>query len=419
MENVPQPIPWTYLKMVAFRLLATYILIYVGASGWELTGLPNPLESLIKWVGRTLLHINTRMDTRDTGSGDTSYMYVLTFVQIVLALIASIIWTVADNKRNNYNKLLYWVTAIVRYYLAFFLLVYGYSKFNHGQFPAPDLDRLLETYGESSPMGLAWSFLGFSSAYGIFMGFFESLGGALMLFRRTTVFGACIATTVTANVVAINFCYDVPVKLFSSHLLLLCLFILLTEGKRLLDFFLFNKPIKPADLTPIFTSKKWLRARIVLKSVFIPLITLAPLALIIYEQAEYGDEPKSALYGIYYVQDFVRNNDTLPAVATDSSRWDKLVMEYEGSATVFNMARQKKYANLKIDTAQKTITIYTYKDSAKKNYTLSYTKTGGFLTLQGVYKGDSLYVSMQRLDDKKILLTHRGFHWINEYPFNR
>jgi hypothetical protein len=42
-----------------------------------------------------------------------------------------------------------------------------------------------------------------------------------LLFRKTKTFGSLVCITVLMNIVAMNFCYDVPVKLFSSNLLLM------------------------------------------------------------------------------------------------------------------------------------------------------------------------------------------------------
>jgi hypothetical protein len=250
------------------------------------------------------------------------------------------------------------------------------------------------------------------------MGVFESLGGVLMLFRRTTLLGACIATTVTTNIVLINFCYDVPVKLFSSHLLLMCIFVIAVGGKRLLDFFLFNKPVPPEVLSPVFHSRKWKITRIVVKIFFILFVTVFPIVLIINENAEYGDEAKPALYGIYAVQEFIRNNDTIPPLTTDSTRWDKLLIEYEGSAVLYTMTGQKKFVALETDTALKILTMYSYNDTAHK-YTLSYTFADSTLMVNGLWKQDTVSIRMHLYDEKKLLLVNRGFHWINEYPFNR
>ncbi len=33
--------------------------------------------------------------------------------------------------------------------------------------------------------------------------------------------------------------------------------------------------------------------------------------------------------------------------------------------------------------------------------------------------GEAIQTKLRRIDDKSFLLTSRGFHWINEYPFKR
>jgi hypothetical protein len=72
-------------------------------------------------------------------------------------------------------------------------------------------------------MGLAWAFLGFSKGYILFMGLAEICAG-LLLFRRTMTFGAIITLMTAMNVMAVNYFYDVPVKILSTHLVLMTLF---------------------------------------------------------------------------------------------------------------------------------------------------------------------------------------------------
>ncbi|HVS63755.1 MAG TPA: hypothetical protein VMT85_09690 [Thermoanaerobaculia bacterium] len=83
------------------------------------------------------------------------------------------------------------------------------------------LERLSQTIGESSPMGLLWNMMGYSRLYNLFSGGVDVLGGVLLLFRRTATLGALVAIGAMANVVLLNFAYDVPVKLYSMHLLLM------------------------------------------------------------------------------------------------------------------------------------------------------------------------------------------------------
>lgn len=52
--------------------------------------------------------------------------------------------------------------------------------------------------------------------------------------------------------------------------------------------------------------------------------------------------------------------------------------------------------------------------------TMSYTlPDANHLTLEGVFDGAKLRIELERLDADKTLLRSRGFHWINEAPYNR
>ena len=414
---------WGTIHKIWFRFVSAYIVIYIFPfpanllleSGWgKLGGLFFPL---IDWVGHNVLQMTQAIHAEPNGSGDTSYNYVQLFIFLVLAALTAIIWSLADRKRPNYKKMRYWVRVLVRYYLACYLLIYGFGKFNNGQFPAPSLSRLIQPYGRSSPMGLAWTFLGFSKAYGVFMGFSECIGGVLMLFRRTALFGACIATTVVMNIVMINFCYDVCVKLFSSHLLLFCLFVLCTEGSRFLNLFIFNKAVPPVDLSPVFQRPAWKITRILLKIIFLGAIVGMSLYDSVQQTGTRSDV-KPPMYGLYDVQVFVQDHDTIPPLPTESARWHKFSVMDPKYAAIRFMDEDDGFVVFQPDTVHKTVIMYPYKDSTTK-YQLTYQQEGDVLELYGKFHNYYLYVKMKRSDEKNLLLINRGFHWINEMPFSK
>ena len=76
-------------------------------------------------------------------------------------------------------------------------------------------------------MGLVWTYVGQSKAFSAFVGWSEVICGLLLLFRKTTLAGALLSLVVMGNVVVINMCYDVPVKLYSSMLELMALYLTL------------------------------------------------------------------------------------------------------------------------------------------------------------------------------------------------
>src|SRR5579863_6336567 len=171
------------------------------------------LNSFFFWTGSHVFHLEM-VPSHLTGSGDTSLNWSEMLTYATVAIIGGAIWSAFARAKNS-PHLSEVLRIVVRYALGFTLLGYGVAKVIPTQFSTPSLNRLAEHVGEMSPMGMLWTFMGSSAPYTIFSGVLETTGGLLLLFRRTTALGALIASAVLANIVALNFCYDVPVKLFS------------------------------------------------------------------------------------------------------------------------------------------------------------------------------------------------------------
>jgi hypothetical protein len=76
------------------------------------------------------------------------------------------------------------------------MIGYGAAKVISSQFPPPTLDRLMQPYGDSSPMGLLWTFMGASEPYTMFVGFAEMISGILLFPRKTSTLGALMSVGV-------------------------------------------------------------------------------------------------------------------------------------------------------------------------------------------------------------------------------
>ncbi|HET9225635.1 MAG TPA: hypothetical protein VFR31_03145, partial [Thermoanaerobaculia bacterium] len=202
-------------------------------------------QAVVPWVGEHLLGMQIRF--RASGSGDSTYSYVLLLCFLILALTATVIWTLLDRRRTDYARLHEWLRVYVRFALAAAMIVYGAYKIIPSQFGTPFPSELLQPIGESSPMRLLWTFIGASASYTIFTGAAELLGGLLLIARRTTLFGALVCIGVMSNVVMLNLSYDVPVKLYSSHLLLMAVFLAVPDLKRLASLFVWNRRVPPVE----------------------------------------------------------------------------------------------------------------------------------------------------------------------------
>ncbi|HXB96140.1 MAG TPA: DoxX family protein [Puia sp.] len=426
-------IGWSLPKQVAFRFFFIFFLLYMffnpngvipfseTISSWYLQA----FHTLIPWIGKHILHLASPITIFTNGSGDTTYDYVTLLFIFVLALAGCAIWSGFDRHHHAYPKLYYWLTFCLRYYVAITMLSYGLYKVIKLQFPFPGLASLLEPYGRSSPMGLAWNFMGYSDGYNYFAGFAEITAGVLLLFRRTMVPGALLAFVVCANIMAMNYCFDIPVKLLSTMLVLMSLYLLSDNFSTIAGFLFMRRQtaLKPAP-SPAFRKKTVRILAVIGKSLFIAFVLVTSTIQLMEARTSYGDAaPHISLRGIYDVRTFIRNKETLPALTTDTFRWKQLVID--GSPTYSYASirgindSSRGYFSLKMDTVHHTMTLSSYRDTSDKYSFIYRLPKNDSLILSGAVKKDSLEIRLKLFDWKDFLLVRRGFHWINEYPMNR
>lgn len=406
---------WSSYKKIIFRFSFVFILLFIlifnNGSLPLLSYLNKPFVNLMHaftpWFSKNILHYPYDYTIFSNGSGDTSYDWITLLILGLIALIGTLIWSLIDNKKSSYNSGYYWLTVFIRYYIAFMLINYGAIKLAHAQMPPPGLTKLMQPLGEFSPMGLAWNFFGFSKGYNIFMGIVEILAG-LLLFRKTVVLGALITMATSINIMAINYFYDVPVKMVSTTLLLLSLFLLLPNINSLTKLFVKGKSTQLLQLRrPIF-HKVWKKHAVsICKFLLIFLFVSVQIFSTFNRQkliAQYFT--KSPLYGIYQITSKTENRISIP------NEWSFIVFEYEGNAMVRDNFYYPQYVGVGLDTAEKKITL--------NNYTFDYKlMENGELILKVKVKDQIEEIMLTKRDPKAFELLNREFNWIQEYPYNR
>jgi hypothetical protein len=421
---------WSLIEKVSFRFIFVFFLLFIivennGAFPFFdlIMTLPNEgLHLIIVWAGKNILRLPYEIKYFTYGSGDTTYDYVLLLSCAVTAILSTIVWSLLDRKSVGYTKLYYWLTVIVRFYVGLMLISYGLVKVFKLQFPSPYLSRLMQPYGDSSPMGLAWTFLGFSKGYNYFMGLAE-LAAGLLLFRRTMTFGALITLVTTANVMAVNYFYDVPVKIVSTALFILTLFLLSRDLQRIALFFFSGEAVSLPVINNPYSKNKIIKiTRIALKIIVIGYVVIFGSIESYNSLKEYGDDtPKPKMYGIYNIDKFIYKNDTVPPLTTHDIRWKKLAINSATGARIYHMNDSVSRCFLSMDTIKKTL-ILKWAGDTTKQYSFGYHQSDLMnFTFKGKLMSDSLTIYLTKVKSKPedFLLKARGFHWINETPFNR
>ncbi len=419
---------WPAPLRVAFRVVFVYVGLYLLREWLFLVpglekvgaGYSAASQSIELWVGRHFAGITGPIDvhTLGTGSGDTVLAYLSLLWQSAAACAATLIWTIFAH-RTEYGRLHQWLRVYVRYALGGVMLGYGFAKvFFPGQFAPPTLDRLMEPFGHASPMGLLWTFMGASHAYTTFTGAVECAGGLLLFTQQTTLLGAVVIAAAMGNVAMLNFSYDVPVKLYSIHLFLLAVLLIVPDARRLARVFVTNRAAEPAQRRQPFAHAWTRRATYAAKWILVVALLWSNIGPRLSAMRR-PPSARSPRYGIWEVESFVANGEPSPPTRMDPKQWRRVIFSESGTLNVQTLDDATTRYRTKEDKVKHTFELSTIYSPYDK-IVLSYRDLAdGQLVLEGLYGGEMLVVTLHRVPLPSFLLNNRGFHWISEYPYNR
>src|SRR5216684_2461225 len=342
--NIPR---WNLALRIAFRFWMVYLGLYclatqITTSLFTVTSanagyFPDPatvwpLRPVISWTGAHIFHVNAPVTVfwgGNSGSSDCMFAWVMTFCLLMIATVATVVWSLLDRRRENYAGLHKWFRLFLRFALAGQMIIYGMVKVIPVQMHYPSLTRLLEPFGTLSPMGVLWASMGSAPAYEIFAGFAEVAGGLLLIFPRTATLGALISLADMIQVDTLNMTYDVPVKLFAFHLILLSCFLLAPDVPRLVRFLLLNRATAPSTEAQLFRGVRANRIALAAQIIFgLWLVGLYGNLCWGYWNTVGGGRPLSALYGIWEVRQMSIDEQPRPPLLTDSTRWRRAIFDY-------------------------------------------------------------------------------------------
>ena len=176
---------WTFTQKIFFRFLFTYFVLFFFPFPFDSFEFSRPVAIpfhdfkswLISIVGKYLFAIKGPLEN----ASEVTYWSVFIFSFFLLSLLITIIWSVLDRKRVNYEKMEQWLLLYLRYYLAFVMFTYSLHKVFPMQGGFISVSVLEKPIGMLEPADLHWTFLAYSDGYRIFTGFIELAGGLLIL----------------------------------------------------------------------------------------------------------------------------------------------------------------------------------------------------------------------------------------------
>jgi hypothetical protein len=379
-----------------------------------------PIRPVIFWVAAHLFHAKLPLVYAGSGSGDKTFDWVMSFCFLVAATLATVIWTALDRRRENYVTLYKWFRIFLRFALAGQMVSYGMAKVIPLQMPFPNLTKLIEPYGNFSPMGVLWASIGAAPAYETFAGCAELLGGILLILPWTTTLGALVCVADMTQVFMLNMTYDIPVKLFSFHFILLALFLLAPDLQRLSNFFLRNRAVAPSLQPQLFKTPRANRIAIAAQLVFgLWLIGTAAYSGWDDWHTYGGARPKSPLYGIWSVEELAIDSQVRAPLVIDYDRWRRVVFDFPERATFQRMDDSFVSYAAKIDSDKKTLALTQSSDKNWKGNLTFQRPSADQLILDGEIGNHRTHLQLRLVDRNKFLLVNSGFRWVQEYPLNR
>jgi len=413
-------VPVSWLSCFTLRAPVVYLLLVVFPFPLDLLPWLESLQAALTRgmmaIGRIALQagigFHDPIPDIVNGSGDRLDLWVAQAGMLLTALVAGAAWAAVARHAAMQARIATAGRFYLRYVLASAMIIYGVSKVTLSQFPAPSVDRLVQPLGEGSPMGLIWTMVGLSPAYQFIGGLLELIAGLLLLSRRTAPAGALLMAGIMFNVALLNYCYDVPVKQYSTQLLLGALVLAAPHFSGLVNLLVLGRPAAPAGPagTPWSGWRRYAYAG----------GNLAFAGTTIFFAGFTGSNPPPPdLYATYEVVTFQRDGAPVPALADDPLRWRYFTLTGRGTAIIRSVGGVRSLYGAKTDLATGKIML-TSREQAPEISELSYTQpTADTLTLAAKQAGATLAVKLRRRRPDEFLINNRGFHWINPTPFNR
>ena len=428
-EEQPTVVPpvsgWSPLLRVAFRFTFVYIglfclatqiagsLLLTPTASFRGFGTLWPMRSITFWVAE---HVFAVTDPLVYGrfSGETLFHWVQTFWILIIAIVATVVWSALERRRENYVALHKWFRFGIRLALAASMFEYGMTKVIPTQFPRPSLTGLVTPVGNLSLSGLLWTSIGASPAYEIFTGCAELLAGVLLLVPRTTTLGALICLADMTQVFVLNMSYDIGLKQISFHLILLSLILLAPEFSRLANFFFRNRPVGPSTQPRLFHSSGANRAALLLQ-ILLGVYLLGTYAYInwTYWHAAGDRSPRSPLYGIWSVEELSIDGEVRPAFMNDyDRRWRRVIFDVPSSVAFQRLDDSFARYGVSIDVYNNTIGLT---KGGSKKWKADFTferQAPDQLILNGEMDGHKIraQLRLEEFDTFRLLNSH--FRWV-------
>jgi hypothetical protein len=132
-----------------------------------------------------------------------------------------------------------------------------------------------------------------------------------------------------------------------------------------------------------------------------------------------GEAPKSPLYGIWNMDEMAIDGTVRLPLLTDYGRWRRVIFEFPQSAAFERMDDSFAWFGMNLDVKRGALALTKRNDGNWKGQLAVRRQGADHMILDGQMGPQKVHMQLSRMDRSKFLLVSRGFHWIQDYPFNR
>ena len=420
---------WTFAEKILFRFffcflgihsLICYNIFFAVFYSWEkgfykMGELLAVFSKPLAWLDKQIYHIGYKHGDI-TFYQDNRYAWVIIITLFILSILMTIVWSLVDKKRVNYNRLHYWFIIYLVLHLCLAMIFYAAIKIIPLQMPWPNVEELLKPFGDSDKFWQFWNLMGVVPAYSRFMGICELVATLLVIYHRTRILGCLFLTVILGNVVCYNIFFNVPVKMSAIYLLVVTLFLLAPFASRLFHFFYYQQAVSLKEKNYAFTTP-W--KRYLLNYAFFFLLLWVAFRRSSETISIYNTYVKNRkLERLYTVNSFVIEKDTIPPLLTDTIRWKRLAFtdypKEENYALVYNMQDKKESFNYIWDSSGGQIQLIS-KDSLQKIVFNYYDLNESAMKLEGKWKGNSVSMILNRVNIDSMNIKLKKTTWVRQF----
>jgi len=262
---------------------------------------------------------------------------------------------------------------------------------------------------------LLWVFVGASPLYQLFTGVAEVLAAIFLVIPRTTPLGALLALMDMIQVFSLNMSYDFGLKQISFHYIVMSVFLLAPEWKRLANVFVLGRPAPAPSQVPLFRTAGANRAALIVQL----LAGVYLLGNYTYLEGRQWDapegpaHPRSALYGIWDIERMTVDGEVKEPVFNDyDHRWRRAIFDFPNRMAFQRTDDSLTRYDVTIDLDRGSLTLTKFNSRTWSATFLFQRPAPDQLVFEGTFDGHAMRIEMEQVGLDTFPLLNSPFRWI-------